>query len=101
MPQKIRVISPPRGSDPPEIRQEWVGLVLPTLDPGDPYEASLPGLPRPRQGFAVALDAAMPILERDRPQAAAYWREYWSQVPANAGLRRFAFNPSSCEVVDS
>lgn len=73
---------PPKGEAPLWVLEAWIGLTLPChpycgYPDGELERGVLSGkkASRNRRGFIVPQDEAIKILERERPSAAAYWRE--------------------------
>jgi len=94
MPSVIQIFSVPPGEAPLWVRQKWVGLELPiATKSGAPVKAGVFGvLSGPRNpfarffalltgqaqrttGFIVDPRAAVAILEKTSPEAAAWWRQ--------------------------
>ena len=80
---RIIITKMPDGEAPFNILEAWVGLTLPC----DPYLGySDEGLERGvlkntessrnRYGFSVPQDQAIAILEKERPEAATWWKEH-------------------------
>lgn len=102
---KIRITKTPAGEAPPEIRKAWIGLTLPCA----PYlgcpvhgleQGVLTGKPAGclicgRNGFSVPQDQAIAILEKERPEAAAWWKE--KGFPQTDGY--FGFSAEEAEIV--
>jgi hypothetical protein len=105
------------GEAPLWVREKWVGLELPlaqkTMEPLRLYVGSgvltgpktwiaeiltwLTGRLKPESGFLAGVVAAVEILERTSPEAAAWWRE-------NAGYlmhprKTFLFQADCCHVI--
>lgn len=80
MPQrKIKIIAVPPGQAPLEIREKWVGLVLPIAEnvPKIGVETGIfGGEPENTGGYKVKTEAAISELEIYSPNAAAWWRQY-------------------------
>ena len=112
----VRIIDVPPGEAPLEIRKAWVGLVLPLA--GNRVQArKLPiagVLTGPKNlfasllrvfggqrsfstGYAVETRAAIDILEKADPRAAAWWRENAPHLLAP--WRHFVFAAECCELV--
>ena len=111
----IRITSVPPGEAPLEIRQAWVGLVLPLYRTHARTYFTSGVLSRPRgtlgilrhllafrykleRGYAVSSLAAIAVLEGANPAAARWWRE-------NAGYgenvrRYFLFADDCCEQIE-
>jgi len=108
----IKIIATPPGEAPQHIREAWVGMVLPLASPAvksgwaggvltgpKTYWAHLLqrllGQGRRESGYFVNADAAVALLERTNPTAAAWWRENASgmMVPG----RNFIFPAEACE----
>ena len=113
---KIRIISPPPGEAPEAVRQAWVGLVLPVAEKYAKLKAppSTGVLTGPKgffgvlfalfrgkvkftPGYVVPAHAAVEILARHAPDAAAWWRQHAARSIAPG--RHFVFARSACEVV--
>jgi hypothetical protein len=113
----IRIVGVPPGEAPLWVRERWVGLQLPLAD-GDrgPRQVLTSGvlsgprnrlialwwrlrgrLPR-KSGYAVDAIAAVGILERTAPEAAAWWRQNVPRLQRRG--RKFLFAPSACEIVN-
>ena len=90
----IRIIKRPDGEAPEDVRDAWVGLLLPVLPhfsrPLDRRVLGVLSSPRwrfarrlklwfgggyQRRGYPVDTVAAVEILERVKPSAAAWWRK--------------------------
>jgi len=80
---RIRIIKIPHGEAPDEIRQKWVGCVLPCC----PYfghfgkgrqHGVLTGVASERDwyAFAVPQDQAIAALEQHNPDAATWWKAH-------------------------
>src|SRR5262245_31416390 len=99
---RIRIVRVPEGEAPLEIRQAWVGLVLP-CDPylGYPASGGEQGVctgrksARNRYGFGVPQDQAIAVLDIENPQAAAWWRT--QGFPR--GDERFCFAEAEAEII--
>lgn len=110
----VRITSVPPGEAPQWVREKWVGLVLPLAQSrpltaltsgvlsGPPNRLAaiwwgLLGRLEKKSGYAVEASAALAVLERTAPDAAAWWRE---NVPRLRGReRKFLFRASDCEPV--
>ena len=112
----IRIVTVPPGEAPQWVRQKWVGLTLPLaggdLATREAYTSGVLSGPRNllvalwwawrgrferKSGYAVDAIAAVDILERTAPDAAAWWRQ---NVPRLLRPRRkFLFAASACELV--
>jgi hypothetical protein len=77
---RIRIVALPPGEAPAHIRAAWVGLELPTLWGGDvpcslPVVGAISGQGQSVVvGYAVSGRAAVELLARHAPAAAAWWR---------------------------
>lgn len=109
----IKIISTPPGEAPLHIREAWVGLVLPLAVPSvrsvwivggvltGPKTALgqwiqlLLGRGRRHAGYVVNIAAAVTLLERANPSAAAWWRENTPELMAEN--RTFVFSAEACE----
>lgn len=114
---RIRIIAPPPGEAPLEIRQAWVGMLLP-VPPGRAGRPRswrvfgvltgprnwwkeliriLKGESRNEPGYAVNAREAVTLLEAKDPAAAAWWRSNTPHVMT--GSRYFVFAAEVCEEV--
>jgi hypothetical protein len=97
----VRIVGVPRGEAPLEIREAWVGALLPLrsweTQPGPVKSGSMltPGGPVLDDGYAVSGPAAIRALARSSPDAAAWWRANMAQV-LDSGYR-FVFPAEVCE----
>jgi hypothetical protein len=91
---QIRIVKRPRGEAPDDIRDAWIGLLLPVVpEHSTPVEGRgwgarstprtrfarllLPLFGRPRlavRGYLVDIAVAVQILDGAHPSAAAWWR---------------------------
>ncbi len=91
----------PSGEAPLNIREAWVGLVLPC----DPYLGYSDGgfergvlskaATRNRSGFSVPQDQAIAILEKEKPEAAAWWKD--QGYPQDGDY--FAFSDTEAKII--
>ncbi len=99
----VKIVKVPNGEAPLDVRKAWVGLVLPC----DPYlgypdndleRGILSGkkAARNRCGISVRQDLAIEILEKERPEAAAWWKA--NGFPQEAGSR-FGFAEEEIEII--
>ena len=105
----IRIASVPPGEAPEEVRAAWVGLSLPVTTPkprtvrthgvrSGPrnalalFLATLVGGGRRERGYLVDAAAAIDLLGRHSPEAAAWWREHAPHLlgisPVEIGRRK-------------
>lgn len=96
------ITSVPPGEAPEWVREKWVGLSLPLADEAGAlhslptvgvishpktrlgyYRARLTGRVRRASGYIVYSTAAIEVLERSSPEAAAWWRNHvpWVVYP--------------------
>jgi hypothetical protein len=77
MPKQIRIVKAPPGEAPQEIREAWIGLVLPTneqtMQIGDRQVGALGGKPQNLGGYKVDGATAITILGEANPEAAQWW----------------------------
>jgi len=78
---RIRIVRVPAGEAPKEVRQAWVGLVLPCepivgFGRGPEYNLLSQTRRVRTYGFRVPQDLAIEALERVTPEAARWWREH-------------------------
>jgi hypothetical protein len=108
----IRIVSTPPGEAPLEIRQAWIGLVLPLHRPTPKTTFSFGVLSGPKSFFEIIwaivtgradkstvylvnAKTAIESLEITRPEAAAWWRE---NAPHLLEPHRiFGFTSTACE----
>lgn len=109
----IKIISTPPGEAPLHIREAWVGLVLPLAVPSVRSVWIVGGVltgpktlwrqrlhlflgrGRRHAGYVVNLAAAVTLLERANPSAAAWWRENTGEMIAQN--RNVVFFAEVCE----
>jgi hypothetical protein len=103
--QRIRIISPPPGEPPPEIRAAWVGCVLPLFATTDDPKVGRQGIgaltgqgEELPQGFAVQVTEAIRALERHNPDAARWWHENTPHLIKPKKL--FVYPGEACELVE-
>lgn len=110
----IKIIAAPPGEAPQEVREAWVGLVLPLLQPGLCRSKTIGILTGPKTplgvmmrlwtkrytttvGYVVDSATAIEILAHAHPEAAQWWRE---NAPHHTTLgRRFLFAAQACQEV--
>src|SRR5580658_7219033 len=113
---QIKIIDIPPGEAPEEVRQAWVGLVLPvafsrrrrfkstgvvsgpTSRIGS-FLAIRRGDFKRENGYAVAGRKAIEILSQHSPEAAEWWREHAPRFLARG--RYLVFADEVCEVFDA
>ena len=90
----IRIIKQPIGEAPTEVRNSWIGLILPVIDKKEgPTLGVITGKIQNMRGYSVAWYEAMSILEKHHPQSAKWWKE-------NDFVKRvLVFNEECCEIV--
>jgi hypothetical protein len=108
----VKIVRAPAGEAPQWVREAWVGLVLPLKETGlktmpsigvlsGPKSAlgwlwtSLTGAPITCTGYLTPAARAIEILERMRPEAAAWWREQAPKFLRDEA--EFLFEASACE----
>jgi hypothetical protein len=103
--QHFRIVAPPPGEAPAEIRAAWVGCVLPLFASSD--DSRVGKKPkgvlsrRPEsfsQGFTVQVVDAIRELEHHNSGAAQWWRENIPDIIRPGQL--FLFAREACELVD-
>lgn len=102
---RVRIVKVPPGEAPEKVRRAWVGLVLPLADGhSGPVQVFTRGVlsgemetDLPRMQYAVPVDAAVVLLERANPSAAAWWRENTPHMFGVGG--NFGFPAHVCEEV--
>ena len=90
---KIRITSTPDGGAPKEIRDKWVGLVLPVDHENNEQLADLATLARTQRtgGYAVRWKDAMKALDYDTRQ--------WWEENLGGSFSVLVFQTSCCELV--
>ena len=108
---RIEIIGRPAGQAPLWVRDAWIGVTLPTtpraarawlgmgvLDGAGGWPARLWAVMRGRSykisGYAVRAKAAVRLLERTNPAAAAWWREHAADLLGGRGV--FIFEAEVC-----
>ena len=108
---RVRIVAVPMGEAPQWVREKWVGLELPLalrsahnvhtfgiLTGPRSFLAALwrllTGQSTRRRGYAVEVTAAMAVLERAHPDAAAWWRANAPHLFARK--RYFLFREEEC-----
>ena len=112
-PREIKIVGVSAGEAPQHVREAWVGLVFPIVGNGE-YRAwtsgvltgartplrriwaALRGRWKRREGYVVDSAVAVFILERERPDAARWWRENAPHLLR--ARRRFVFESSVCQL---
>ena len=104
--RKVKIIAVPHGSAPNEIREIWVGAVLPLA-----VGANLPRIHYVKPGlwswfrawffpklyYAVSVDDALAVLEKISPNSAHWWKQ---NCPGLVGSNRvFLFAIEECEPI--
>ncbi|HEY0012762.1 MAG TPA: hypothetical protein VGB79_07905 [Allosphingosinicella sp.] len=109
---RIRITGRPNGEAPEWVREAWIGVTLPTtprarrgwralgvLEGSGGLAARLWAVMRGRSynvsGYAVRAKAAVRLLARSNPAAAAWWRENAADLVSGRGL--FIFDAEACE----
>ncbi|MBI4155653.1 MAG: hypothetical protein HY507_00285 [Candidatus Zambryskibacteria bacterium] len=94
----VRIKSRPAGGAPIEIRDKWIGLILPVLDMSNNLLADVMTgkLVTDRVGgYAIRWDDAMNVLEQKHPEA----RKWWEENVERLRFPTLIFDPDCCEVV--
>jgi hypothetical protein len=118
---KIRIVDVPPGEAPLEVRQRWVGLVLPLVE-GDAGPVKMlaqgvltgPRVPAGRwkywwyrltgrvfveAGYRVPAIEAVELLAAHAPEAASWWRTNTPHLFAPQKV--LVFSPAVCESISS
>jgi hypothetical protein len=101
---RIRIISPPPGEAPEEVRRAWVELELPLArGQGKPRPLNVVGVLTQRgsgatAGYIVDGRTAIRLLESHAPQAAQWWRENAPHVVASG--YQLVFPAEVCERIE-
>jgi hypothetical protein len=97
---RFRIVSIPRGQAPEEVRQEWVGVVLPlkdTYNPGEgAHERNFDLVKRQDRSFVtVSVRDALAELEKKSFQAASW---FYDNLPEYFLDRDFSFGTDEVEI---
>lgn len=101
--RRIRIVAPPPGEAPIDVRGAWVGLTLPLVPHAPaPYTAATTGAVSgrdapPLTGYVVNGKQAVDRLAATAPWAAAWWREHAPHILVDN--YQFLFPADVCEVV--
>ena len=103
---EIRIIGVPPGEAPLEIRQQWVGLILP-LAGGEPCAwqlqtmGVLTGILEEDEtiGYAVDFSEAVTALAEKSPAAARWWEENVSHLFEEDGV--LVFHKDVCQLLST
>lgn len=108
---QIEITSRPAGEAPEWVRDQWIGLILPTVGHqprrimgfgvltgpksliGDVLRLAL-GQSERHEGYPVEVETAIRLLEVRSPEAAAWWRENTPHL--FKWRRRFVFDSECC-----
>jgi hypothetical protein len=111
---QVKIVRAPAGEAPDWVREAWVGLVLPLKEAGLQTVPSIGVLSGPRSalqslwamlagrrltttGYLTPAPRAIEVLERARPEAAAWWRENAPRFLREEA--EFLFDAPACERV--
>lgn len=99
----VRIASTPPGEAPKWVRDAWIGLEFPALDPevttnpDKPPSGVLSGRPSSDVGYTVPAAVAFDLLRRKAPDAFDWWQTHTQVTEAvDVGL---CFDNSACVVV--
>lgn len=95
---QIKIIAVPPGQAPLEVRQQWVGMILPVVEelPSDTVEMGvLGGKPENSGGYPVETTVAIQELEKKSPEAANWWKSHVNP----AWMPWLSFQRAVCELV--
>jgi len=102
--RQIIIIKTPRGEAPKEIRQKWVGLMLPCIGkyPILTVQSVLTGESVDCNGdvYGVPQKESLKILAQKHPEAAAWWQSHGFPKPGyvftfqNDEVMLFKYNPT-------
>lgn len=89
----VRIIARTPGEAPEEIRDQWIGLIMPAC----PVQAVVVGVLTHkriglRNGYAIQWDDAMDALAQKSPNARKWWED-------NVAPQLLIFDASCCEIV--
>ena len=94
----IRITSRPAGGAPAEIRDKWIGVVLPVINKSNDLLADVitGKLVTDRiGGYAVLWEDAMSALGSYNPEA----REWWQKHVGRLRFLTLIFNEGCCEII--
>jgi hypothetical protein len=96
----VRIVKTPAGEAPEEVREQWVGLILPCPEGEEPTHSIghgvMSGAVSERLGYTVPAVIAIDILAMKDPRAANWWV---SCTPYYTATAEFTFRAEECEVV--
>ena len=101
--KRIRIVAIPPGEAPAQIREQWVGLVLP-LSPFHLSECQVQGFgvlsgdEETMMGYVIEIEDAIAPLARKSPTAAAWWRNHVPELFTEGST--LVFNMEVCELMD-
>ena len=100
----VRIVAIPPGEAPKEIREHWVGLILPlAVGHSSAVEIESCGVLSGKMedmaiGYVVEIEDALAVLTKKSPEAAAWWRE---NAPHLLGVDgELIFHEHVCELCD-
>jgi hypothetical protein len=90
----IRIKSRPPGGAPENIRDAWIGVIMPAIEMHGPLADVLTHRREPKRngGYGVSWTNAMRALGEGNPQARAWWE-------SNTSGGQLIFAPECCEIV--
>lgn len=71
---QIQILKTPPGTAPDWVREEWVGLTLPTYDITN-TNVEVTGEVVNRLGYCVSKSEALEVLGQSSPEAVEWWRK--------------------------
>ncbi len=96
---QVKIVAVPPGQAPLEVRQQWVGMVLPVaenLPPGTTEMGVLGGKPENSGGYPVETMVAIQELEKKSPEAASWWKSH-----VNPALMPWlSFQRAVCKIIN-
>ena len=95
----IRIKSRPAGGAPTEIRDKWIGLVLPVIEKTDALLADVVTgklITSRTGGYEILWEDAMNALAQKSPKAKGWWEE---NVGARFHFPTLIFDEDCCEIV--
>jgi hypothetical protein len=96
LPKRVWITAAPPGDEPEDVREAWVGLVLP-LAPGVTGSRPLSDTGEvPAWVYVVDGPGALALLAKENPEAAAWWRQHDPGRGQPGG--RFVFPAEACEL---
>lgn len=96
--RSIRITSTPPGQAPLEIREKWIGVIIPLIQQNTKgiQVGVAGGQPENVGGYRVNPREAVNCLAKTSPEASSWWNE---NFPVDSALA-FAFSKDVCELIE-